>query len=247
MDDNTYTRLCPARPSEVKILGSNLVDQLLKVEHELQGPEQFRAKKKIIAHFEENEPDMFSFFKSRQISPSQFLVLVQRAFETQSDVVFEGHLLSKNDALVVLKRYIPNLQYLQDNQLYTTADSFKELGAAVAVGVVVTGLTEAVGRELVSNPFLSMEMALVETLSIAVLVFVTFVLRRNRSVFHKAPWNSAIYLAANLHETNPDNWEQVTWEKMQKLSSLSEGFTFLKKRPHYEALDRYYTKSTSET
>ncbi len=241
MSKNTYNRLCPARPSEVKILGRNLVDQLLKVEQELQGPEQFRAKKELISHFESNEPDLFSFFQSNVISPYQLLVKVQKAFENQSDVTFEGNISSKSDAVVTLKRYIPNLQYLHDNQLYTDSDSFKELGAAIAIGVVGTGLTEAVGREFVSIPFLSMEMATTETLSIALLALFWFVGCRNRSVFHIAPWNSAIYLGANLHETNHDNWENVTWKKMQRSFNPSKGFTLFKKRPHYEALDAFYT------
>jgi len=226
----------------VKSLGRSLVDQLLQVEHDQQGPEQFRAKKEIISHFESNEPDLFSFFQSKQITPYQFLVKVQVAFGNQSDVTFGDCILSKSDAVLMLKRYIPNLQYLHDNQLYTDSDSFKELGAAIAVGVVGTGLTEAVGREWVSYPFLSMEMAIIETSSIALLVFLYFLLGRNRSVFHKSPWNSAIYLGANMHEINPDNWKAVTWEKMQRLTSPSKGFTLFKSRPHYEALDGYYSK-----
>ncbi len=242
MKDKTYNRLCPAKPSEVKILGDNLVDQLLAVENTRQGPDQFRAKQEILAHFQQNEPDLFSFFLSKAISPYQFLVKVQKAFETQSDVTFNGNIISKNDAVLTLKRYIPNLQYLHDNQLYTNTDTFKELGAAVAVGVVATGLTETFGRGFVSNPYLSMEMAIAETLAVATLAFLWFVLRRNRSVFHKAPWDSAIYLGANFHETDPANWEKVTWKTMQQPFKLSEGFTVLKNRPHYEALDDMYTK-----
>ena len=245
MTENTLNRLCPARPSQVKILGDNLVDQLLKAENELRGPEQLQAKREIISLFEEHEPDLFSYFQSKAISPYQFLVKLQKAFENQSDVTFEGNIVSKNDAVVMLKRYIPNLQYLHDSQLYTTSDSLKELGAAVAIGVAVTGITEAIGREFVSNPYLSMEMAVTETLSVATLVYLYFVLRRNRNVFHKAPWNSAIYLGANLHETNPDNWENVTWKQIQKGSGAAKGFTLFKKRPHYEALDAHYTKAQS--
>ena len=89
-----------------------------------------------------------------------------------------------------------------------------------------------------------MEMATIETLVIAVLAFLWFVGSRNRSVFHKAPWNSAIYLGANLHETNPDDWENVTWKKMQQSFNPSKGFTLLKKRPHYEALDAFYAKAS---
>ena len=244
MSEPTYNRLCPARPSEVKILGNNLVDQLLEVETHLQGPEQFRAKKEIIAHFEQHEPDLFPFFQSKVISPYQFLVRVQKAFEKQSDVIFADNLLSKSDAVTTLQRYIPNLQYLHDNQLYTRADSLKELGAAIALGVVATGVTEALGRELVSNPFLSMEMAITVTAGVGLVIFLWFVVRRNRNAFHKAPWNSAIYLGANLHESNPDNWEKVTWPQMEQFSRPYEGFTLLKSRPHYEALDAIYTQSS---
>jgi len=240
MSEISYNRLCPARPSEVKVLGYNLVDQLLKIENEYHGSEQFRAKKEVIAHFENNEPDLFPFFRSKAISPYQFLVKVQKAFENQSDVVFSDNIVSKSDAVIMLKRYIPNLQYLHDNQLYTDMDSLKELGTAVALGVVATGLTEGVGRALVSNPYLSMEMAIAETMSVAMIVFLYFVLQRNRSVFHKAPWNSAIYLAANLHETNPNNWEAVTWKTMQQSFKPNKGFTLFKSRPHYEALDAFY-------
>jgi hypothetical protein len=241
MSNNTYNRLCPARPSEVKHLGGNLVDHLLKVENDLKGPAQFRAKQEIIAHFEKYEPDFFSYFHSNEISPYQFLVKVQKAFRNQTDITFNGNIISKNEAVVVLKRYIPNLQYLHDNQLYTDSDSFKELGAAVAIGVVGTGLIEAVGRNAVSNPYLSMEMAVAVTLGVALIAYLWFVTSRNRNVFHKAPWDSAIYLAANLHETNPENWENVTWKKMQQAFKLSEGFTILKKRPHYESLDKLYS------
>jgi hypothetical protein len=247
MNEETYNRLCPAKPSEVKMLGGNLVDHLLRIEHELQGPDQFKAKKEIISHFEKYEPDLFSYFQSNAITPYQFLVKVQKAFETQSDVTFNGNLLSKNDAVLTLKRYLPNLQYLHDNQLYTNSDTFKELGAAVAIGVVATGLIEGVGRGLVSNPYLSMEMAVTMTLTVATLSFLYFVGHRNRSVFHKAPWNSAIYLGANLHETNPANWERVTWKRVQQSSSPLNGFTVIKKRPHYEALDAFYTKSPENT
>jgi hypothetical protein len=242
MSKNPPAYLCPARPSEVKILGRNLVDQLLAVESKLQGPDQFRAKKEIISHFEKHEPDLFSFFREKVISPYQFLIKVQRAFEKQSDVTFDGVVISKRDATEMLNRYIPNLQYLHDNQLYTNADSFKELGAAVAIGVVVTGLTEAVGRKLVSNPYLTMEMAIVETASVALFSFVYFVGSRNRNVFHKAPWNSAIYLGANLYETNPDNWESVTWKQLQQGANPFKGFTLLKTRPHYEALDKHVSR-----
>ena len=246
MTDQTSNRLAIARPSEVKILGRNLVDQLLEVERELQGREQFAAKQKIIAHFEENEPDLFPLFRSRVISPYQLLVKVQKAFEAQSDVKFNGNVISKTNAVAALKRYIPNLQHLHDNQLYTHADTFKELGAAIAVGVVATGLTEAVGREYAANPFLSMEMALLETFSIALLAFLYFLLRRNRSIFHKAPWNSAVYLGANLHESNPANWEKVTWKSLHAPFKPSKGFTLLKRRPHYEELDRIYSASPAE-
>lgn len=244
MSEKEYTRLCPARPSEVKLLGPSLVDQLLNVERELKGPEQFRAKKEIIAHFEQNEPDLFSYFQSKAISPYQFLVKVQKAFENQSDVTFCGNIISKSDAVSTLKRYIPNLQYLHDNQLYTNLDSLKELGASVAIGVVATGITEAIGRQTGSNPFLSMEMAITITAIVALIVFACFVGSRNRSVFHKAPWNSTIYLAANLHATDPDNWETITWPEIQQTFSLREGFTLLKSRPHYQALDDVYTKRT---
>lgn len=226
----------------MKHLGASLVDHLLEVERKLQGPEQFQAKQEIILHFEQHEPDLFAHFRSNVVSPYQLLVKVQKAFETQSDVTFGDLLLSKNDAVMTLKRYIPNLQYLHDNQLYTHSDSFKELGAAVAIGVVGTGITESVGRAFVSNPYLSMEMAIAETLGIAVLVFLWFLGSRNRSVFHKAPWNSAIYLGANLHENDPNNWEYVTWKYMQQSMHPSRGFTLLKNRPHYESLDTFYTK-----
>ncbi len=247
MSEQTYNRLCPARPSEVKILGRSLVDQLLKVETELKGPEQFQAKQEIIAHFEKHEPDLFSFFKSKAISPYEFLVKVQRAFANQSDVIFNGNLLSKSDAVTTLQRYIPNLQYLHDNQLYTRADTLKELGAALALGVVATGITEALGRELVSNPYLSMEMAIMVTSGVGLVLFLWFVLRRNRNAFHKAPWNSAIYLAANLYETNPGNWEKITWPAMEQFSRPFEGFTILKSRPHYEALDKHYSRTEKES
>ena len=242
MSDQPENRLAIARPSEVKILGRSMVDQLLKLEEQLRGPEQFLAKKKIIAHFEKHEPDLFPFFQKKVISPYQLLVRVQKAFETQSDVRFDGNVISKSNAVTALKRYIPNLQYLHDNQLYTNADTFKELGAAVAIGVVTTGITEAVGREFVQNPFLSMEMALTQTLCIALIAFLYFLLRRNRSVFHKAPWNSAIYLGANLHEANPENWEKVIWKTMQCPFKPTEGFTLIKSRPHYESLDKHYVR-----
>jgi len=224
----------------MKPLGQNLVDQLLEIERNQKGPGQFESKKDLIAHFESDEPDLFAFFASKAVTPYQFLVRVQTAFENQSDVIFEGCVASKTDAVTMLSRYIPNLQYLHEKQLYTNFDSFKELGAAVAVGVVGTGLTEAVGRAFVSNPYLSMELAIAETSGIALLVFVYFLLHRNRSIFHKAPWNSAIYLGANLYETNPDNWEAMTWEQMRRLMRPSEGFTLFKSRPHYKALDRQY-------
>lgn len=229
------------------MLGSNLVEQLLEVESKLQGPEQFRAKQEIIAHFERYEPDLFSCFQSKKLSPYKFLVKVQKAFRDQSDVTFCGNLFSKNDAVVTLKRYIPNLQYLHDNQLYTDSDTFKELGASIAIGVVGTGLVETYGRGVVSNPYLSMEMAVTLTLGIAVISFLWFVIRRNRSAFHKAPWNSAIYLGANLQETNPDNWEKVTWKAMEQSLDPLKGFTLFKKRPHYEALDQLYFGPISNT
>lgn len=244
MSEETHTRLCPARPSEVKILGGNLVDQLLEIENKLHGAAQFQAKKELISHFKKHEPDLFPFFESGVISPYQFLTKVQKAFENQSDVRFNGYILSKSDAVITLKRYLPNLQYLHDNQLYTDSDSLKELGTAVAIGVVATGVTEAVGRAFASNPYLSMEMAITVTMSVALLVFLLFVGNRNRSVFHKAPWNSAVYLGANLHATNPDRWESVTWKRMQRSLHPWEGFTLFKKRPHYEALDAFYTKPT---
>ena len=245
MSEKAYTRLCPARPSEVKRLGRSLVDQLLKVEHELEGVKQFQAKKEIIAHFEQNEPDLFNFFISKQISPYQFLVKVQKAFEQQSDVSFCGHIYSKSDAVSVLKRYIPNLQYLHDNQLYTHWDSLKELGTSAAIGVVATGIIEAIGRQTGVNPYLSMEMALTITFGITLVAYVSFVVSRNSSVFHKAPWNSAIYLVANLHESNPENWKKVTWPEIQQTFNLSEGFTFLKSRPHYAQLDAHYRKESA--
>ena len=181
MSDNTLNRLCPARPSEVKMLGPSLVDQLLQVERKIKGPDQFQKKQEVIAHFERNEPDLYSFFQAKTITPYQLLVKVQKAFENQSDVTFDEVLISKNDAVVTLKRYIPNLQYLHDHQLYTNSILFKELGTSVAIGVVVTGLTEMVGRNSVSNPFLSMELALTETLTVALLSFLWFAAVRNRS------------------------------------------------------------------
>ncbi|NDV62902.1 hypothetical protein G0Q06_10605 [Puniceicoccales bacterium CK1056] len=243
MSKEAFNLLCPARPSEVKILGHSLVDQLLTVERKVQGPEQFRAKQQIIAHFERHEPDLFGFFRTNAISPYQFLIKVQKAFETQSDVTFNNYLVSKKDAVAMLTRYIPNLQYLHDKQLYTTADTFKELGASVAIGVVVTGIAEAVGREWVARPFLSMETAVLITAGSAVVVFMAFAGSKNRNVFHKAPWNSAIYLGANLHETNPENWERVTWKHIQRPFDPFNGFTLFKSRPHYEALDVHYGKA----
>jgi hypothetical protein len=235
--------LTPTRPSDLKALGPSLVDQLLKVERDLPGPGQFAEKQKIIAHFERNEPDLFPYFRTRQLSPYQFLVRVQKAFETQSDVTLGDYVVTKRDAVDMLKRYIPNLQYLHDRQLYTTVDSFKELGAAVAIGVVITGLTEAVGRNFVSNPYLSMEMAVIETSAFALLAFLYFAGSRNRNLFHKAPWNSAIYLGANLSETNPENWERVTWKRIQQPFRPLDGYTLLKSRSHYEALDAQYSKA----
>ena len=240
MNKNSPNRLCPARPSEVKMLGGNLVDQLLKVEDSFQGPEQFKKKKEIISNFEKNDPDLFQFFQSGKISPYQLLVQIQKAFEDQSDVIIDGNIVSKRDAVLMLRRYIPNLQYLHNNQLYTDADTFKDLGASLAIGVVVTGLTEAVGRVKVSNPFLSMELAIFETLSIAGLIFLCFIASRNRNFFHKAPWNSAIYIGANLYEKNPKKWEAITWKNMQQALNPFKGFTLLKKRPYYEELDRFY-------
>ena len=242
MSEETHTRLCPARPSEVKMLGPSLVDQLLAVEKSLTGPEQFHAKKEIIAHFELNEPDLFGFFQSKAITPFQLLVKVQKAFEEQSDVTFCGNLMSKRDAVSTLKRYISNLQHLHDNQLYTHWDSLKELGTSVAIGVVAAGAVEALGRQTGANPYLSMEMALTIMAGVALAAFLGFLAGRNRSVFHKAPWDSAIYLAANLYEANPENWERVTWPRMQQPFSLKQGFTLLKNRPHYEALDRLYSE-----
>jgi hypothetical protein len=178
------------------------------------------------------------------VTPYQFLVSVQRAFASQSDVVLGEFRVTKRDAVDMLKRYIPNLQYLHDRKLYTKADSFKELGASVAIGVVVTGLTEAVGRNYVSHPYLSMEMAIFETSCVALLVFLYFAGSRNRNLFHKAPWNSAIYLGANLQMTDPGNWESVTWKSIQKPFSALDGFTLFKSRPHYEAMDARYTNAS---
>lgn len=240
MQVEKFNRVCPARPSEVRMLGRNLVEQLLDVERKLQGHEQFHAKQEILAHFQRHEPDLFACFESRKISPYQFLVKIQRAFKDQSDVTFCGNIISKNDAVVTLKRYIPNLQYLHDNQLYTDSDTFKELGASVAIGVVATGLIETYGRGVVSNPYLSMETAITLTLGFAVVSFMWFVFRRNRSAFHKAPWNSAVYLGANLQEQNPDNWQKITWKEMEQALDPLKGFTVFKKRPHYEALDQFY-------
>lgn len=229
--------LIPAKPSEVRMLGASLVDQLLKVEDELPGPDQIAAKQRIIAHFEQNEPDLFPFFRSNAISPYQLLAKVQKAFESQSDVTLGDYTLTKRDAVDILKRYIPNLQYLHDRQLYTRSDTLKDLGASMAIGVGVIGLTEAVGRNFVSNPYLSMEMAVFGALSIGLLVFLFFLGSKNRNFFHKAPWNSAIYLGANLQETDPENWEAVTWKKIQQPFQPTQGFTVFKSRPHYEALD----------
>jgi hypothetical protein len=229
--------MSPTRTDAVHSLGPALVDQLLGAEKDLQGPGQFKAKQEIIARFEEHEPDLFPFFRKQVVSPYQFLVKVQKAFENQTDVTVGDFIITKRDAVDMLKRYIPNLQYLHDRQLYTTADSFKELGASVAIGVVVAGLTEAVGRNFVSNPYLSMEMAVFEVSGIALLAFLYFAGTRNRNLFHKAPWNSAVYMGANLNETNPDNWETVTWKHLQKPFRPLEGFTLFKSRPHYEAMD----------
>jgi len=213
------------------------VDQLLEIENEVDGPEQFLAKEKVITHFKKNEPDLFHLFEANVISPFQLLVKIQKAFENQTDVTFENYVVSKREATEMLSRYIPNLQYLHDNQLYTDFDTFKELGASIAIGVVVAGITEAVGRQAVSNPFLSMEMALLEAGSVALLIFILFMASRNRNFFHKAPWNSAIYLGWNLHESNPENWQRVTWKSIQQPFSPGKGFTMLKSRPHYQALD----------
>lgn len=225
------------RSSNLK-LGKPLAEQLLEIEREFDGIICDEKKQTVLETFRNGEPDLFSHFESGEVTPLEFLMRVQKAYEDPSATIISltsEKDLFRVDASSALRRYLPNLSYL-DTSLYIT-DS-KTIGKTlqyIGESVLFVGGLEVFARELTGEkPFFSMESAVLLSLLWTAGRTIPKILSQNRCLFSYDPWDCAIYTGAHIARIDSGDFSEVTWNNIPK--------SLFKTRPRYKAIDDTFVR-----